>query len=311
MARAEAAQFGIGNNAAFDFKTTGDGTATTLNKPSAANQEAVANGSFFASSYAQLGDTRRLVLEQRFAQTVSARPVANTFVERHPAAQGLKFSETKSASDLAYEAKKGEIYEFPDGKKWRVVDAPDSGGGIFKSGFRAVVLQPVDANDKRVIVSYAGSGKQLGDWINNASQAGGNTPKQYREALALARKYQEKYGSNVILTGHSLGGGLASYASLKTGLRATAINSAPLSPNNLGGNALFQPSVKNNARITQYYVPGEVLTNLDNVDLFDARPGSKIAIPGKYNRWVDPRAAIGNHMLGNLAIDVPAPRKIN
>lgn len=278
----------------------------TIGRPSAANETAIANGSFFTSSYALHGDTRRLGLERKFDNNVSFQTVANTFVERHPAAQSLKFSETKSADSLAYTAKTGEIYQFPDGKQWRVVDMRENG----KSGFRAIVMKPVDERDNRVIVSFAGSGAQLGDWTNNLSQAGGNTPSQYRQAVSLARECQQKYGDRVVLTGHSLGGGLASYASLQTGLRATAINSSALSPNNLGGNALFHPSVKNNSRITQYYVPGEVLTNLDTADLFDARPGNKIAIPGRYNRWLDPRAAIGNHMLGNLATDVPAPVRI-
>lgn len=313
MARTEAAQFGIGgiggDDAAINFRQSIN--APTIGRPSAANETAIANGSFFTSSYALHGDTRRLGLERKFnnnvsLQTVAARTVANNFVERYPAAQGLKFSETKAANVLAQTANRGEIYQFPDGTQWRVADVRANRS----SGFRAIVMQPVDERDNRVIVAFAGSGAQVGDWINNFSQAGGNTPSQYRQAASVAREFQQRYGDRVTLTGHSLGGGLASYASLQTGLRATAINSSALSPNNLGGNALFNPSVKNNSRITQYYVPGEVLTNLDTADLFDARPGNKIAIPGRYNRWLDPRAAIGNHLLGNLATDVPAPVRI-
>lgn len=268
-----------------------------------------ANGEFLRSSFGLQGNLRRLGVERQFqtsaAQTAQA---GNGFVEKYPAAQGLKFSETKAAEMLAYSANTGEVYQFPDGKQWRVVDTRDTGN----TGFRAVVLKPVDEADNRVIVAFAGTNPtSLRDWQNNLGQAGGNTPAQYRQAVALAREYQNLYGNDVILTGHSLGGGLASYASLQTGLRATAINSAPLAPNNLGGNALFNPGVTRNPRITQYYVPGEVLTNLDNLDLFDARPGNKISIPGRYNRWIDPRAAIGNHLLGNLATDVPAPLRID
>ena len=273
----------------------------------AADNTAVDNSAFRTASFGLQGDVRRLGLEQRFASAATtvaaARPV---FTENHPAAQGLKFSETKAINMLAQTANTGEVYRMPDGSEWRVSDVEDTG----RSGFRAIVMQPVNENDRRVVVSFAGSGAQVGDWVNNLSQAGGNTPRQYRQAVSFAREYQNRFGSNVILTGHSLGGGLASYASLQTGLRATAINSAALSPNNLGGNALFNPSVKRNPNITQYYVPGEVLTNLDNVDLFDARPGNKVEIPGRYNRWLDPRATIGNHLLGNLATDVPAPVRV-
>ncbi|MBA2621485.1 MAG: DUF2974 domain-containing protein [Acidobacteria bacterium] len=314
MLRAEAGQSKIGGGDAaisFGFRTSSSKTATDKASDNAA---ALLNGNLFNRSTNSLqSNLLRLGLEQKFnntisTQTVSARAVTNNFVERYPAAQNLKFSETKSADKLAYTANTGDVYQFPDGKQWRVIDTRDTGN---TTGFRAIVLKPVAEKDKHVIVSFAGSGAQIGDWINNVGQAGGNTPSQYRQAVSMAREYQQKYGDNVILTGHSLGGGLASFASLQTGLRATAINSAALSPNNLGGNALFNPSVKNNPRITQYYVPGEVLTNLDNIDLFDARPGNKIAIPGRYNRWIDPRAAIGNHLLGNLAIDVPAPVKVN
>jgi pimeloyl-ACP methyl ester carboxylesterase len=324
MARTQAAQIGIGGDTDaavyFNFETTSNADARRA--AAMTGDTALPNANFYSSTYSLQGDLRRIGVEQRFnnasVQTTAARGAAaatNNFVERYPAAQSLKFSETKAAEQLAYTARTGEIYRFADGKQWRVVDVRDDGGtglggAIFSTGFRAVVLRPVDENDCRVVVSFAGSGGQVGDWVNNFSQAGGNTPAQYRMAASLAREYRQRYGDNVVLTGHSLGGGLASYASLQTGLRATAINSAALSPNNLGGNALFHPSVKNNARITQYYVPGEVLTNLDNIDLFDARPGNKIAVPGRYNRWLDPRAAIGNHLLGNLATDVPAPVRV-
>lgn len=49
---------------------------------------------------------------------------------------------------------------------------------------------------------------------------------QYEMAEILARVAMDKFGGEIILTGHSLGGGLAQYASLRTGLRAVAFNSA-------------------------------------------------------------------------------------
>jgi hypothetical protein len=267
------------------------------------------NADSLRSSFYFRGGLMRANIERQFQTSAAQNSNAlNGFVEKYPASQGLNFSETKSAETLAYSANTDETYQFPDGKQWRVIDTRNTGN----TGFRAVALKPVDETDNRVIIAFAGTNPtSLHDWENNIGQAGGNTPAQYRQAVDLAGEYQNLYGNNVILTGHSLGGGLASYASLQTGLRATAINSAALSPNNLGGNALFHPSLKRNPNITQYYVPGEVLTNLDNIDLFDARPGDKISIPGRYNRWIDPRAGIGNHLLGNLATDVPAPVRID
>lgn len=217
-----------------------------------------------------------------------------------PAAQGLNFSETKSASGLAYDTRKGEIYRFPDGKQWRVVDVSENG----KTGFRAVALQPTDANDRRVIVAFAGT-RDAVDWKANAGQGLGLPTKQYSAAVQFADKWKATHGDrNVILTGHSLGGGLASYASIKTGLRATAVNSAPLALNHLGLNPRAA------SRITQYYVPGEALSILNAKNPLDIRPGNQIAVQGK-NSILDPRSPITNHSLGSVAPNIPAPVKVN
>lgn len=214
-----------------------------------------------------------------------------------PAAQGLKFSETKGASALAYAAKKGEIYKFPGGEKWQVVDVKDDQ----KTGFRAIALKPLDANDKRVIVAYAGT-RDAKDWKANIGQGLGLPTKQYNEAVQFANKWKASAGNNVILTGHSLGGGLASYASLKTGLHATAVNSAPLALDHLGLNPFKA------FNITQYYVPGEALSVLNKANNLDIRPGFQIAVQGK-NSILDPRSTITNHSLDSVAPGIDEPMK--
>ena len=223
-----------------------------------------------------------------------------------PAAQGLKFSETKSASSLAYGAKTGEIYQFPDGKQWKVVDLSEDK----KSGFRAIALKPVDPSDQRTVVAFAGTDPKSGkDWITDVKQGLGFQTKQYQEAVDFANKWKANAGDNVVLTGHSLGGGLASFASIKTGLHATALNSAPLALNHLGGNP-FSSAVRNNPKITQYYVPGEVLTDLDVANSLDVRPGNKIAVQGKYS-ILNPLASVLNHTGASAAPGIPAPVKVN
>ena len=218
------------------------------------------------------------------------------------AAQGLEFSETKSATNLAYDAKAGESYKFPNGEHWKVVDVSEDKD----SGFRAVALQSADPNDKRTIVAFAGTDPTSGkDWIADGAQGLGLPTAQYKEAVDFADKWKAAAGDNVILTGHSLGGGLASYASIQTGLKATALNSAPLAINHLGGNPLSS-SVRNNPNITQYYVPGEILTVIDDENPLDARPGNQIAVEGKHS-ILNPAAVILNHLGGSAAPDIAGP----
>lgn len=218
-----------------------------------------------------------------------------------PAAQGLKFSETKSACDLAYKgsnSKVNDVYQFPDGKQWKVVDVQNDP----KTGFRAIALKPLDPNDKRVIVAFSGSDEGK-DWGDNVKQGLGLSTAQYGEAVDFANKWKASDGNNVILTGHSLGGGLASYASIKTDLHATAVNSAPLALDHLGLNPLDA------LRITQYYVPGEALSVLNKANPLDIRPGFGIEVQGR-NSILDPRSIGSNHSLDNVAPGIPAPKYV-
>lgn len=252
------------------------------------------------------GDMARIGLEKTFSAAQKADSIVDKGLDRlthpgdpnPPAAQGLKFSETKGASDLAYSAKKGETYKFPGGEKWTVADVKDDQ----KTGFRAIALKSNDPNDKRVIVAYAGT-RDGKDWKANIGQGLGLPTKQYNEAVQFAGKWKASAGDNVILTGHSLGGGLASYASIKTGLHATAVNSAPLALDHLGLNPFKA------FHITQYYVPGEALSVLNKANNLDIRPGFQVAVQGK-NSILDPRSVISNHSLDSVAPAIAEPVKV-
>lgn len=218
-----------------------------------------------------------------------------------PAAQGLEFSETKSACDIAYknsDSKVNDVYQFPDGKQWKVIDVKDDP----QTGFRAVALKPVDENDERVIVAFAGS-DEGNDWDDNIRQGVGLSTAQYDEAVDFAEKWKALQGDDVILTGHSLGGGLASYASIKTDLPATTVNGAPLALNHLGFNPFDA------LRITQYYVPGEALSAVNAANPLDIRPGLNIAVQGK-DSILNPRSIGSNHSLDNVAPDISAPKYV-
>lgn len=223
-----------------------------------------------------------------------------------PAAQGLQFSETKGASKLAYNAELGDVYKFPDGKQWEVVDVLEN-EGRWENGFRGIALK----NGDEIIVAYAGTDpKSPGDIGTDLLQGIGFAPPQYKMAVDFANKWKNQVGAdNVTLTGHSLGGGLAAYASIKTDLKATTVNSAPLALTNVGGNP-FSGDVRNNPNITNYFVPGEVLTVLDATNRLDMRPGNKIAVEGDSPSY-NPLSTFNNHSLGNVAPDIAMPEKVN
>ncbi len=219
-----------------------------------------------------------------------------------PAAQGLTFGETKGASQLAYSANVGETYRFPDGRTWNVVDVHDDP----RTGFRAIALKPTDPSDRRTIVAFAGTQNGV-DWRNNIQQGLGLSSRQYQQAVDFANKWTAIDGNNVRLTGHSLGGGLASYASIRTNLPATAVNAAPLALNRFSLNPF--ENRRDAARITQYFVPGEALTVYDNGATANVRPGNSIAVRGR-GSILDPRSLMGNHGIANVAPDIPLPVRV-
>lgn len=152
---------------------------------------------------------------------------------------------------------------------------PELGDAVFNdpdSGFYAAIFRnEIDGTYQLV---YRGSEDQLNDWVNNGLQGTGNFSPQYEEAIRLAEQVAEVYGpGNVGVTGHSLGGGLASAAALATGMHATVFNPAGLSPETMdriqngyidengerqGGGALYGASPEQ--YIDVYQTEGEMLT---------------------------------------------------
>src|SRR3546814_2258293 len=87
---------------------------------------------------------------------------------------------------------------------------------------------------------------------------------QYSDAIALAQRADQVFGEgNVVVTGHSLGGGLASAAALATGASGVTFNAAGLSNEtleSLGFNPnAVRDSVSDSGQLRRYIVNGDPL----------------------------------------------------
>lgn len=94
------------------------------------------------------------------------------------------------------------------------------------ASFRARVYVSDEGGETRYVVAFRGSATGE-DWINNGQQAIGASSEHYDKALRIGQRLSA-VGADVTLTGHSLGGGLASAAALASGHEADTFNAAGL-----------------------------------------------------------------------------------
>ncbi len=138
-----------------------------------------------------------------------------------------------------------------------------------KTGFDAAIYQN---REGQYVLAYRGTDNwspgQGGDATTNAGQGLGLSTAQYQQAQRLAEEATLVFGSgNVAITGHSLGGGLASAAMLAIGAPGVTFNAAGLSDNTLRNLGFASPNavrseLAGSGQIRRYNVAGEVLTNL-------------------------------------------------
>ena len=129
-------------------------------------------------------------------------------------------------------------------------------------GFDAAVYR----NDSgQYVLAFAGT-SSLTDWGTNLQQGVGALSGQHLQAIALAQGLAGAVGSeNMVITGHSLGGGLASTASVATDIPAVTFNAAGVHPNTvLAASALGDSNGYSAGQIRNYHVRGEMVTTLQN-----------------------------------------------
>ena len=96
------------------------------------------------------------------------------------------------------------------------------------SGFQAGIYN----NKQQYVLSFAGT-NDIQDWLSNIRQATGYEDVQYNQAVALGKTAKIAFGDALVITGHSLGGGLAATAALASGTFAVTFNAAGVSDHTL------------------------------------------------------------------------------
>jgi hypothetical protein len=173
---------------------------------------------------------------------------------------------------------------------------------IKQDGTDAVLFRNNTTGD--LILAYRGT-QTLNDWGTNIYNALGGQSSRYQAATTIAFKVQDlNPGVNIVLAGHSLGGGQAALASAATGLNAITFNAAGVNPANYG---YTNPGT---SQITNYSIIGEPLTTVQLLTPLPNALGTQVYLapstfptPGNYL----------NHGSGSLlsAVGASGPVPVN
>lgn len=152
-----------------------------------------------------------------------------------------------------------------------------------KSGFGANFY----TNDQgHVVLAFTGTDEGR-DWRHNLRQGLGLRDAQYDQAIDLAGQAKRAYGDDLVITGHSLGGGLAAAASMVHEVPAVTFNAAGVNDRTLERFGYDADVLKQEAEqglIRSYAVKSEILTHLQE-DSFPLKyampdaPGARIELP--------------------------------
>lgn len=152
-----------------------------------------------------------------------------------------------------------------------------------KSGFDASFYRNAGG---QVALVYAGTDEGQ-DWKHNFGQGLGLEDAQYDQAIAVAREARLAFGDRLVLSGQSLGGGLAAAAAMVNEIPAVTFNAAGVHDNTIERYGVDASAAKRHADqglVRHYVVKNEILTHLQedafplNMAMPDA-PGARINLP--------------------------------
>ncbi|PPU45714.1 phospholipase [Xanthomonas arboricola] len=152
-----------------------------------------------------------------------------------------------------------------------------------KSGFDAAFYRN---EQDQVVLGFCGTDEGK-DWKHNLGQGLGFDDAQYASAIQLGSQAKQAFGDQVVISGHSLGGGLAAASAMVNDIPAVTYNAAGVNDRTLERQGLDASAAKEYASselIRGYHVKNEILTHLqeDSIPLKWAMPnaaGHQIELP--------------------------------
>lgn len=130
------------------------------------------------------------------------------------------------------------------------------------SGFYSALYKSEENGE--FVLAFRGT-QDIKDWRNNYQQGVGGESAQYKAAVVLVNKLNVKLDADYTITGHSLGGGLASVAALAARHKAVTFNAAGIHPKTI---ERYDRSHANE-QIKALRIDGELLTGVQESGISD------------------------------------------